>query len=80
MFWVRDTGIGIPEADRERLFEPFVRGPGVGQRYRGAGLGLAIVKTVAEAHGGWVTLVSEPGHGSRFTIVLPRGKGQWRES
>jgi two-component system, OmpR family, sensor kinase len=74
MIWVRDTGIGIPEADRERLFEPFVRGPGVGQRYRGAGLGLAIVKRVAEAHGGWVTLDSELGRGSRFTIVLPRGQ------
>jgi two-component system, OmpR family, sensor kinase len=80
MIWVRDTGIGIPEADRERVFEPFVRGAGVGHRYRGAGLGLAIVKTVAEAHGGWVTLESEPGRGSRFTIVLPQGKGQWRES
>jgi two-component system, OmpR family, sensor kinase len=80
MISVRDSGIGVPEADRDRLFEPFVRGPGVGQRYRGAGLGLAIVKTVAEAHGGWVTLDSEPGRGSRFTIVLPRGRGPWPES
>jgi two-component system, OmpR family, sensor kinase len=77
--WVRDTGIGIPEEERERILERFVRGEDAGRRYRGAGLGLAIVTTVAEAHGGHVTVESRPGEGSRFTMVLPR-EPKWRES
>jgi two-component system, OmpR family, sensor kinase len=77
--WVRDTGVGIPEEERERILERFVRGEGADRRYRGAGLGLAIVKTVAEAHGGRVTVESRPGEGSRFTMVLPRER-KWRES
>jgi two-component system, OmpR family, sensor kinase len=77
--WVRDTGVGIPEKERERILDRFVRGEDAGRRYRGAGLGLAIVKTVAEAHGGSVTVESRPGEGSRFTMVLPR-RPKWRES
>jgi two-component system OmpR family sensor kinase len=77
--WVRDTGVGIPEEERERILERFVRGQQAGRRYRGAGLGLAIVTTVAEAHGGRVTVESRPGVGSRFTMVLPR-EPKWRES
>jgi two-component system OmpR family sensor kinase len=77
--WVRDTGVGIPEDERERILERFVRGATAGRRYRGAGLGLAIVTTVAEAHGGRVTVESRPGEGSRFTMVLPR-EPKWRES
>jgi signal transduction histidine kinase len=77
--WVRDTGVGIAEEERERILERFVRGEHAGRRYRGAGLGLAIVKTVAETHGGHVTVESRTGEGSRFTIVLPR-EVKWRES
>jgi two-component system, OmpR family, sensor kinase len=76
--WVRDTGLGIPEEERERILERFVRGQAAESRYRGAGLGLAIVKTVAEAHGGRVTVESRPGEGSRFTMVLRELK--WRAS
>jgi two-component system OmpR family sensor kinase len=77
--WVRDTGVGIPEEERDGILERFVRGKDAGRRYRGAGLGLAIVKTVAEAHGGRVTVESRRGEGSRFTMVLPR-ENKWRES
>jgi two-component system OmpR family sensor kinase len=77
--WVRDTGVGIPEEERMRILDRFVRGEQAGRRYRGAGLGLAIVKTVAVAHGGRVTVESRPGEGSRFTIILPR-QAKWRAS
>ncbi|MBD0336808.1 MAG: HAMP domain-containing protein [Cyanobacteria bacterium Co-bin13] len=70
-FWVRDTGEGIPLEHQEQIFERFAR---ISHRYRrseGAGLGLAIVKTIAEAHGGRVELISQPGYGSTFTVVIP---------
>jgi len=69
--WVRDPGPGVPEPERERIFERFARGREAHRRYRGGGLGLAIVKAVAEAHGGAVELQSRLGSGSTFTIVLP---------
>jgi signal transduction histidine kinase len=69
--WVRDTGVGIEPSELDRIFHRFVRGREAGRRYRGAGLGLAIVETVADTHGGRVHVESEPGVGSRFTIVLP---------
>jgi two-component system OmpR family sensor kinase len=70
--WVRDTGVGVREADRERIFTRFARGPEAHRRYRGAGLGLSIVATIAEAHGGEVTLDDTPGGGATFTITVPR--------
>ena len=73
--WVRDRGVGIEASELERIFHRFVRGRTAGRRYRGAGLGLAIVETVAEAHGGRVSVESEPGVGSRFAIVLPWRRG-----
>jgi signal transduction histidine kinase len=73
--WVRDTGVGIEASELDRIFHRFVRGRTAGRRYRGAGLGLAIVETVAEAHGGRVSVESEPGVGSRFAIVLPWRRG-----
>jgi two-component system OmpR family sensor kinase len=73
--WVRDTGVGIEASELDRIFHRFVRGRDAGRRYRGAGLGLAIVETVAEAHGGRVSVESEPGVGSRFAIVLPWRRG-----
>jgi PAS domain S-box-containing protein len=67
---VKDEGIGIPEDDQKRLFQPFHRAKNV-QNIKGTGLGLTIVKNSAELHGGSVTFVSYPGEGSIFTIRLP---------
>jgi signal transduction histidine kinase len=81
--WVRDTGLGIPVPDQARIFARFRRGAGAQRLYRGGGLGLAIVKAIAEAHGGRVDLVSRPGKGSTFTIVIPQrpqGGGSWLAS
>jgi two-component system, OmpR family, sensor kinase len=69
--WVRDTGVGLAEQDRERVFERFTRGTGAHRRYQGAGLGLSIVTAVAQAHGGGVEVDSRLGHGARFTLHLP---------
>lgn len=68
-FWVRDSGPGIPEEARERIFERFGR-VDAGRGIRGSGLGLPIVAALAEAHGGYVSLETGPG-GSTFGIVLP---------
>jgi signal transduction histidine kinase len=68
--WVRDTGVGIDAAERERIFDRFSRGR-AGRRSEGAGLGLAIVRSIALAHGGRVDLDSEPGRGATFTLILP---------
>ncbi len=68
-FSVTDTGPGIPEEARERLFDRFWRGDRNDRR--GAGLGLAIVRGIAEAHGGTVEVASQPGEGATFTILLP---------
>ncbi len=70
-FWVRDTGEGIAPADQTRIFDRFARSANTYRKSEGAGLGLAIVKTVAESHQGTIELVSQPGTGSTFTLVLP---------
>ena len=67
---VRDTGPGIPHADRERIFEPFVQGSDETHRRHGSGLGLNIVRSLTQLMGGSVELVSEPGHGSTFMVAL----------
>lgn len=69
---ITDTGEGIPTRDTERVFERFYRVDSARSRATGGtGLGLAIVKHVAESHGGSVSLESELGVGSTFTIRLP---------
>jgi signal transduction histidine kinase len=67
---VRDTGIGIPDADQARLFDSFHRASNT-VAIQGTGLGLAIVKRAVDAHGGSVSFVSEVGRGSTFTIRVP---------
>jgi two-component system, OmpR family, sensor histidine kinase SenX3 len=69
---VTDQGIGIPERDRERIFERFYRvDPARSRATGGTGLGLAIVKHVTAAHGGNVAVWSREGQGSTFTLRLP---------
>ena len=68
---VADNGPGIAVADRERIFQPFVRVEVPGQGAAGVGLGLAIVQAVIDLHGGRVELDSRPGHGARFALVIP---------
>ncbi|WP_224370223.1 hybrid sensor histidine kinase/response regulator [Hyalangium versicolor] len=71
-FTVWDTGPGIAEADRQRIFEPFVQlDVGLNRRHEGTGLGLALVHRLVELHHGRLELESELGKGSRFTVVLP---------
>jgi len=69
---VTDQGVGIPESERERVFERFFRLDNARSRQTGGtGLGLAIVKHVVQNHGGDVRVWSQQGHGSTFTIRLP---------
>ena len=69
---VRDTGIGIGEADQARLFEPFSQADTSTQRdFGGTGLGLAISRRFCKALGGELTVRSRPGEGSVFTVKLP---------
>ena len=75
---VRDTGPGVPEADRARIFEEYARASGAAARLEGAGLGLAIVRRLAAAHGGSVGLFAPPEGGSEFWFeaefkALPAG-------
>jgi signal transduction histidine kinase len=65
---VEDTGQGIADDVRRRLFEPFVTTKDVGQ---GTGLGLSIAYGIVHEHGGWIDVQSEIGHGSRFRVYLP---------
>ncbi|MGJ3237248.1 MAG: ATP-binding protein [Anaerolineae bacterium] len=69
---VRDTGIGIPKANHQRIFERFFRSVGARDTQDGTGLGLAIAKAVADRHHGRIEVESEPGKGSTFTLILPQ--------
>jgi signal transduction histidine kinase len=68
---VSDRGPGVPEAYRERIFEPFFRLPGHAEREGGIGLGLALVRQIAEAHRGRVACTPRDGGGSVFSLRLP---------
>ena len=67
---VADDGPGIPAADRDRIFEPYVR-VGEGRGAGGLGLGLAICRRIVEAHGGTIRVEERPQGGSRFVFTLP---------
>jgi signal transduction histidine kinase len=69
-FAVQDQGVGVPPEQREKVFERF-ESRGQGSKHRGAGLGLSIVKSLVELHGGNVSLMSEPGRGTRVTVRFP---------
>lgn len=69
IFKIKDQGIGIPVADRQQLFEPFHRGKNVGD-IPGSGLGLAVVKKLVEIHDGQISVASEVGVGTTFTLTL----------
>jgi signal transduction histidine kinase len=69
---VTDTGIGISEEHLGMLFQPFSQVDGsVTRKFNGTGLGLAITKKFCQMMGGDITVESEPGHGSRFTMRVP---------
>lgn len=69
---VMDTGIGISPEDQAKLFQPFVQvDSSLNRKYEGTGLGLALVKRIVELHGGSVSLHSQLGEGSCFTVCLP---------
>ena len=71
-----DTGIGIPDAERERLFERFFRAQSaLEQQIQGTGLGLYISKAIVDAHGGRIGVDSAPGEGTTFVVELPAGGG-----
>jgi signal transduction histidine kinase len=67
---IRDTGIGIPAGELPRIWDRLFRGD-ASRTERGLGLGLSLVKAVVEAHGGTVTVDSEPARGSTFVVSLP---------
>ena len=69
---VRDHGCGIDAGDVPHIFEPFYRAdPARARETGGTGLGLAIADQIARAHGGGISVASEPGIGSTFTLNLP---------
>lgn len=70
-FSITDAGPGIPHTDRERMFEPFVRGPGRAVGVRGTGLGLSIARRLAEAQGGHLDYEPDASAASRFVLSLP---------
>ena len=71
-FTVEDRGLGVAAEERKHIFEPFYRGrEAVSRQIQGSGLGLHLVQRIAEAHGGSITVESETGRGSTFTLELP---------
>ena len=69
-----DTGVGIPEGDLGKLFEPLFT-----TKAKGIGLGLALAKTLVEGHRGTIEVESEVGKGSTFTVKLPLSKAEGEE-
>jgi PAS domain S-box-containing protein len=69
---IADTGIGISKSDQKNLFKKYFQGERSRRRIDGSGLGLYLCKTIVERHGGTISVQSEEGAGSIFTITLPR--------
>lgn len=69
VLWVADSGPGVPDAERARIFERHARG--ADRARTGSGLGLAITRAIAEAHGGTVELLPDDGRGAHFVIRIP---------
>jgi signal transduction histidine kinase len=67
---VSDRGPGVPEAWRQRIFEPFFRLPGASEQVGGVGLGLSLVKSIAERHSGSAECLAQPGGGAIFVVKL----------
>jgi signal transduction histidine kinase len=68
---VEDRGPGVPEAERDRIFEPFYRSASSAAGEPGTGLGLALVRQIARRHGGEARCLARPGGGSCFEVVIP---------
>lgn len=69
---MRDSGAGIPESERQNIFEPFRQvNNSITRENRGSGLGLAITKQLVELMGGQIHLESQIGKGSLFAVILP---------
>jgi len=66
---VADRGPGVPEDQRDKIFEPFVTG-----KTRGTGLGLAVTRRIVELHGGTIEVLSNPGGGALFRVAIPEGQ------
>jgi signal transduction histidine kinase len=78
---VTDHGIGIPRDEQEKIFERFHRvSTGLVHDVKGSGLGLSLVRHIAESHGGTVSVESEVGSGSTFTIYLPLTRSEGEEA
>lgn len=69
---VADRGPGVPEAEREQIFEPFYRSSQASESHGGVGLGLSLVRSIARQHGGIVSCYERAGGGARFVVQLPR--------
>jgi two-component system, OmpR family, sensor kinase len=72
---VSDRGPGVPQAERERIFEPFYRSALASERHGGVGLGLSLVRSIARQHGGSVQCLVREGGGARFVVRLPLAVG-----
>jgi signal transduction histidine kinase len=73
LLWVRDTGTGVPDADKETVWRRFSRGAEE-TGHDGSGLGLSIVAAIARAHGGTAHVEDADPPGARFVLTLPRRK------
>lgn len=72
---VQDSGPGISDAERPRIFDRFYRSPSLMQNGHGSGLGLALAAGIAERHQARITVASQPGKGATFTVTFPASRG-----